>query len=72
MNKEEKELVQGIKQYPTHRELCLIHVIERLDEELNKKNKVIDLLYEDIEYEYSGTGYLQSLEEYYKEIEENE
>ena len=43
MNKEEKELVEGIKQYPTHRELCLIHVIERLDEELDKekeKNKL--------------------------------
>ena len=37
MNKEEKELVEGIKQYPTHRELCLIHVIERLDEELNNR-----------------------------------
>ena len=43
MNEEEKELVEGIKQYPTHRELCLIHVIERLDEELDKKDKVINL-----------------------------
>lgn len=48
MNEEEKELVEGIKQYPTHRELCLIHVIERLDEELDKKNKVINLMAGDL------------------------
>lgn len=49
MNEEEKELVEGIKQYPTHRELCLIHVIERLDEELNNRipRKDIEKYYKD-------------------------
>ena len=53
MNKEEKELVEGIKQYPTHRELCLIHVIERLDEELYKKDKIINEIIEAIEEGHS-------------------
>lgn len=86
MNKEEKELVEGIKQYPTHRELCLIHVIERLDEELNKKDKVIDLMAEVIE-ECRQNGCIEFNEEtdlsdiageemvkkyFYKKVEENE
>ena len=45
--------------------------IFQLEKELRKKDKVIELLYSDIEYEYSGTGYLKSLEEYYEEAEEN-
>ena len=45
-----------------------------MPEEENKKYyHRINNLYEDIEYEYSGTNYLKSLEEYYREVdEENE
>lgn len=45
-----------------------IKLIDKLQKELKLKNKVIDNLYADIEYEYSGTNYLKSLEEYYKEV----
>lgn len=41
--------------------------IDKLQKELKLKDKVIDNLYADIEYEYSGTNYLKSLEEYYEE-----
>lgn len=51
MNEEEKELVEGIKQYPTHRELCLIHVVERLDEELDKRIPKKDIQ-EILDYQY--------------------
>lgn len=42
---------------------------EELHKELDLKDKVIDNLYSDIEYEYQGTHYLKSLEEYYEEVE---
>ena len=45
---------------------------EELHKELDLKNKVIDNLYSDIEYEYQGTHYLKSLEEYYEDVEKVE
>lgn len=41
---------------------------KELKKQLELKDKVIDNLYSDIEYEYSGTSYLKSLEEYYEEV----
>lgn len=41
----------------------------KLQKELDLKDKVIENLYSDIEYEYLGTNYLKSLEEYYEEVE---
>lgn len=39
---------------------------------INKQNKVIDLMYQDIECEYMGTDYMDtySIENYYKQVEE--
>lgn len=50
----------------------ILNLIFNLQKELDKKDKVINNLYEDIEYEYSGTNYLKSLEEYYKEVEDKD
>lgn len=71
LQKENEEL----KQDNSHQweERCkLTFEIERLQKELDKKDKVINNLYEDIEYEYSGTNYLKSLEEYYREVEDKD
>lgn len=48
----------------------LLNLIDRLQKENNIKDKVIDNLYADIEYEYSGTNYLKSLDEYYEEAQD--
>lgn len=56
MNEEEKELVEGIKKYPTSRELMLISVIERLDDVLDKKNKLLNKVIKKVPIEkFDGT-----------------
>lgn len=79
MNEEEKKAIEKVKLFEYKYTLTnnddktietLINLIDRLQKQLNKKDKVIDLLYEDIECEYSGTSHLKSLEEYYEKAEE--
>ena len=50
----------------------LLNLISKLQKELDKKDKVIDLMYQDIEYEYCGTSFMEyySLENYYRRVEE--
>lgn len=74
MSEDEIEVVKGIKENPTTRELLLISIIDRLEYELNKKDKVIDLMYQDIENEYMGTSYMEyyDIENYYRRAEEEE
>ena len=45
---------------------------QKLQKELDKKDKLINLMYQDIECEYSGTSYVEyySLENYYRRVEE--
>lgn len=50
--------------------LTILLEIDKLQKENNIKDKVIDNLYADIEYEYSGTNYLKSLDEYYEEVQD--
>lgn len=48
--------------------ITILKEYKKLQQQLELKDKVIDNLYSDIEYEYSGTSYLKSLEEYYEEV----
>lgn len=52
----------------------LLDLIDKLQKKLEIKDKVIDLMYQDIESEYLGTSYMEyySLENYYRKAEEND
>ena len=61
---EEAEKVEKEKEIKLLRE-----AVKKLQADIDLKDKVIENLYSDIEYEYLGTNYLKSLEEYYEEVE---
>ena len=65
--------VEEVEKAEKEKEIKLLReTVRNLQKELDKKDKVINNLYEDIEYEYSGTNYLKSLEEYYREVEDKD
>lgn len=79
MSEDEKEAIYEIEDIRfderTNRKIeIILNLINKLQKEIDKKDKVIDLMYQDIENEYMGTSYMEyySLENYYRRAEEEE
>lgn len=62
--------IMDLEEAEKDKEIKLLReAVKKLQADIDLKDKVIDNLYSDIEYEYQGTHYLKSLEEYYEEVE---